>query len=178
MSATVTAIIFQAARLFPGEEVVRHARIWLRKQGRDFLGLAPSQIGALRASVAGAETVEQFDSRLEAFKNACEKRGGKAANPWRRETEDGSLADRLITSFDTVVANVCRHQQDPANEAFARICERIKEPNEAAKAQEARDLAIRKDLLDALVRFHQAQEYYPFKSQDEYENGEEEEEEE
>ena len=149
-----------AARLFPAETVVQEARKWLEGEGWRFLELAPSQIGALREAVRGAANPGALAVALHDFLSRAAAHS-KGRTPWQRTGDEPPLTKRLADAVEAIAGAVTTDEDEPANSAFKNACKALDE-TAAAAARAARELAIQKDFLDALLCFHQARAAYPF----------------
>ncbi|MBZ5534277.1 MAG: hypothetical protein LAO20_22865 [Acidobacteriia bacterium] len=142
------------ATLWPADEVVRYARVWLKGAGSEFLNLPASQTQTFWQCVAGAGTVEQFDDALRKFSGGVEKRG-KRNTPWARATGK-PLTQSLAEALANVAQEVTRDDSDPHNQAYEKAREML--GNDCP----SRDLAVRKAFLKTLLLMHRCQDHYPF----------------
>jgi hypothetical protein len=146
------------AALWPADEVVRYARVWLQGAGGEFLNLPPSQTQTFWQCVANTGTVEKFNEALGKFFAGVEKRG-KRNTPWARATGK-PLTQSLTEALAHVEQQVTRDASEPRNQAYEKAREIL--GNDCPP----RDLALRKAFLKTLLLMHRCRDHYPLQEEE------------
>lgn len=157
--------LVHASSLWPRDEVIQYARVWVHDGGKEFLNLSSSQTLALWQSVCRTTTLADFRLALEEFLTGNPEKGkrgveerGKRNTPWVRGPGE-PLTQKLRAALEEV-EKATTQANDVRNEVYSLACETL------GDECPSRGLEIRVDFLKALLLLHRSQENYPFQQEE------------